>query len=80
MKFNTVALNMDDVRIEIQNALDARLKPSEYILDGVKLEELINADLPPLSSQTPDQLQDGILLSYKDGKLVQEDVLNGGTF
>lgn len=80
MLLNSVFVTMDDIRKEIQKALDDRLKPAEYILDGVSLEELVNYDIPPLSSQSPDQVDDGIILSYKDGKIVQNDVLNGGVF
>ena len=50
------------------------------ILDGVALEELTNFSVPLTGQQTPDQQQDGVLLGYKDGKLVEEPNLNGGTF
>lgn len=80
MILNAVSLNLDDVRIEIQKALNDRLAKSEYILDGVKLEELTNYDITPLSAQSPDKIEDGVILAYKDGKVVQGDVLNGGTF
>jgi hypothetical protein len=78
-------------RIEIANiavsalnarisAIETKLKDSENILDGVALEELVNFSVPLSGEQRQDQLDDGILLSYKDGKLVEETNLNGGSF
>lgn len=62
------------------SAIESILKKAEGIVDGVSLEELTNFSVPLTSSQTPDQLHDGVLLGYKDGKLVEETDLNGGTF
>lgn len=62
------------------NAIEATLKSSAGVLDGVKLEELMNFSVPLTSEQTSDQLHDGVLLGYKDGKLVEETDLNGGSF
>ena len=62
------------------SAIETKLKDSESILDGVALEELVNFSVPLTSQQSPDQIEDGVLLSYKDGKLVEETNLNGGTF
>ena len=80
MLLSPIGLTLDDIKITIQEALDNRLKASEYILDGVKLEELVNFAVPLTSQQTPDQIHDGVLLGYKDGKLVEEPDLNGGSF
>jgi len=62
------------------SAIEQVLKNSASVLDGVKLEELVNFSVPLTSQQSPDQIEDGVLLSYKDGKLVEETNLNGGTF
>ena len=62
------------------SAIEQQLDKSKNVLDGVALEELVNFSVPLTSQQTEDQLQDGVLLAYKDGKLVEEHDLNGGTF
>ena len=62
------------------SAVEQKLKLSSNILDGVSLEELVNFAVPLSSEQRADQLEDGVLLAYKDGKLVEEVDLNGGTF
>lgn len=62
------------------SAVESIIKKAENIVDGVSLEELTNFSVPLTSKQTPDQLHDGVLLGYKDGKLVEETDLNGGTF
>jgi|LakMenEpi03Aug12_release.lakeMendotaPanAssembly.Ray.scaffolds.fasta_scaffold3303646_1 hypothetical protein len=62
------------------SAIETKLKDSESILDGVALEELVNFSVPLTGEQRQDQLEDGILLSYKDGMLVEETKLNGGEF
>jgi hypothetical protein len=80
MMLTPVTVSLDEVIIAVRKELDDRLAKSEYILDGVKLEELVNFDVPLLSAQSADQQSDGVLLSYKDGKLVEENNLNGGTF
>jgi hypothetical protein len=80
MLLTPISVSLDEVVIEIRRQLDDRLAKSEYILDGVKLEELVNFDVPLLSAQSADQQNDGVLLSYKDGKLVEENNLNGGNF
>ena len=75
-----IGITVDDMRNYVQDALDNRLRSAEYILDGIKLEELTNFAVPLTAEQTPDQITDGVLLGYKDGKLVEENELNGGTF
>jgi hypothetical protein len=80
MMLTPVTVSLDEVIIAVRKELDDRLAKSEYILDGVKLEELVNFDVPLLSAQSADQQSDGVLLSYKDGKLVEENNLNGGSF
>jgi hypothetical protein len=62
------------------SAVEARLFAAASVLDGVSLEELTNFSVPLTSKQTPDQIHDGVLLGYKDGKLVEETDLNGGNF
>lgn len=62
------------------SAVEQKIQLSSNILDGVSLEELVNFAVPLSSEQRQDQLQDGVLLAYKDGKLVEEADLNGGTF
>ena len=62
------------------SAIEQKLDQSSNVLDGVSLEELLNFAVPLSSEQRADQLQDGVLLSYKDGKLVEEVDLNGGSF
>lgn len=62
------------------SAVEQKLNQSANVLDGVSLEELVNFAVPLSSEQRTDQLQDGVLLSYKDGQLVEETDLNGGTF
>ena len=80
MLLTPVSVSLDEVIIAVRKELNDRLAKSEHILDGVKLEELVNFDVPLLSAQSADQQNDGILLSYKDGKLVEENNLNGGSF
>lgn len=62
------------------SAIEDKLLKAASVIDGVSLEELTNFSVPLTSSQTYDQLKDGVLLGYKDGKLVEEHDLNGGTF
>lgn len=62
------------------SAVEQKLRNSSDVLDGVSLEELVNFAVPLSSEQRADQLEDGVLLAYKDGKLVEEVDLNGGTF
>lgn len=62
------------------SAVEAKLLKSAAVLDGVSLEELVNFSIPLTAQQTPDQIHDGVLLAYKDGKLVEETDLNGGSF
>lgn len=62
------------------SALEIKLKGADKILDGVSLEELTNFSVPLTGQQNADQRHDGVLLGYKDGKLVEETDLNGGTF
>ena len=73
-------ISLYDVIYHIRQELGTRLDPASAILDGVSLEELTNFAVPLTSQQTPDQLHDGVLLGYKDGRLVEETDLNGGTF
>jgi len=68
------------VKQSIDDLISQRLSAYANILDGVSLEELTNFDVPLLSAQTPEEREDGILLSYKDGKLMEETNLNGGEF
>lgn len=79
MRFTNVVVRAD-VEQYINEIITERLSSYENILDGVSLEELTNFDVPLLSAQTLDEREDGILLSYKDGKLVEEKNLNGGEF
>jgi hypothetical protein len=79
MRFTNV-ITKSDVEDYINEIITERLSAYGNILDGVSLEELTNFDVPLLSAQTPDEIEDGILLSYKDGKLVEENNLNGGEF
>lgn len=69
-----------DIEQFVHDIITQRLSGYQNILDGVALEELINFDVPLLSAQTLDEKEDGILLAYKDGKLVEEKNLNGGEF
>jgi len=87
MKFTSPSkskLEIANIAVEALNSrlssIETKLKDSESVLDGVSLEELVNFAVPLTSQQTPDELQDGVLLSYKDGKLMPEKDLNGGTF
>ena len=80
MMLTPVSVSLDEVIIAVRKELDDRLRGSQHILDGVTLEELVNFDVPLLSAQSADQQNDGVLLSYKDGKLVEENNLNGGSF
>jgi hypothetical protein len=80
-------INSDDddggvslVKQSIDDLISQRLSAYQNILDGVSLEELTNFDVPLLSAQTVDEREDGVLLSYKDGKLMEEKSLNGGEF
>ena len=79
MRFTNV-ITKSDVEEYINEIITERLSAYANILDGVALEELTNFHVPLLSAQTADEREDGILLSYKDGKLVEEDSLNGGEF
>ena len=79
MRFTNI-ITKSDVEDYIHEIINERLSAYENILDGVSLEELTNFDVPLLSAQTPEEREDGILLSYKDGKLVEENSLNGGEF
>lgn len=62
------------------SAVEQKLNQSSNVLDGVSLEELVNFAVPLTGNQRADQLEDGVLLAYKDGKLVEEADLNGGAF
>jgi hypothetical protein len=62
------------------SAVEQKLNRSSNVLDGVSLEELVNFSVPLTGAQRQDQLEDGVLLAYKDGKLVEESDLNGGNF
>jgi hypothetical protein len=75
-------INKDDslVKQSIDDLISQRLSAYQNILDGVSLEELTNFAVPLLSAQTPDEKEDGVLLGYRDGKLVEEKNLNGGEF
>jgi hypothetical protein len=79
MRFTNI-ITKSDVQDYINEIITERLSAYANILDGVALEELTNFDVPLLSAQTPEEREDGILLSYKDGKLVEETDLNGGEF
>jgi hypothetical protein len=79
MRFTHI-VTKSDVEDYIHDIINERLSAYGNILDGVSLEELTNFDVPLLSAQTPEEREDGILLSYKDGKLVEENSLNGGEF
>ena len=79
MRFTHI-ITKSDVADYINEIITERLSAYENILDGVSLEELTNFDVPLLSAQTADEREDGILLSYKDGKLMEETSLNGGEF
>lgn len=79
MRFTNI-ITKSDVQDYIHEIITERLSAYANILDGVALEELTNFDVPLLSAQTPEEREDGILLSYKDGKLVEENNLNGGEF
>ena len=79
MRFTNI-ITKSDVEDYINEIITERLSAYGNILDGVSLEELTNFDVPLLSAQTADEREDGILLSYKDGKLVEENNLNGGEF
>ena len=79
MRFTNI-ITKSDVEDYINEIITERLSAYGNILDGVSLEELTNFDVPLLSAQTADEREDGILLSYKDGKLVEENNLNGGAF
>lgn len=74
------SLSRTSIENLIKTMIDRRLQPYMDILDGVSLEELTNFSVPLTGEQTPDQREDGIILGYKDGKLVEEPNLNGGTF
>lgn len=80
MMLTPVTVSLDEVILAVRKELNDRLQGSQHILDGVSLEELVNFDVPLLSAQSADQQNDGVLLSYKDGKLVEENNLNGGSF
>ena len=76
-QIENIAINALNARL---SAIEKTLVDSSSVLDGVRLEELVNFAVPLTSQQTRDQLEDGVLLSYKDGELVEETSLNGGTF
>jgi len=76
-QITTIVNDMVSARL---SAIEEKLAIAAATLDGVSLEELLNFSVPLSSKQTPDQLKDGILLGYKNGKLVEEKDLNGGTF
>lgn len=78
--YSPPAISKAAIMALIQKLIDQRLDQYKGILDGVALEELTNFDVPLLSAQTTDEKEDGIILSYKDGKLVEEKDLNGGEF
>lgn len=80
MIFISPTVNLVDIENLIHGIITQRLSGSANILDGVSLEELTNFDVPLLSAQTLDEKEDGVLLAYKDGKLVEEKSLNGGEF
>ena len=71
---------VNDLVAQRLSAIEEKLFLAANIIDGVSLEELTNFSVPLTSKQTPDQLHDGVLLGYKNGKLVEETDLNGGTF
>lgn len=75
-----IAAIANDAVNERLSAIEMILRNSASVLDGVKLEELVNFSVPLTGEQRQDQLQDGVLLAYKDGKLVEEADLNGGVF
>lgn len=72
--------NITQSLLDRLSVIEQKLNASSNVLDGVSLEELVNFAVPLTGQQTPDQLEDGVLLSYKDGKLVEERDLNGGNF
>lgn len=76
----TNIITSSDIEHIVHDIITQRLSGYQNILDGIALEELINFDVPLLSAQTPDEKEDGVLLAYKDGKLVEEKNLNGGEF
>jgi len=76
-QIETIAINALNARL---SAIEKTLVDSASVLDGVQLEELVNFSVPLTGEQRQDQLEDGVLLSYKDGKLVEETSLNGGIF
>lgn len=78
--YSTPTLSRSTINAMIQQMIEQKLQQYKNILDGVALEELTNFDVPLLSAQTPDEKVDGVLLGYKDGKLVEEKDLNGGSF
>lgn len=71
---------VNDMVAQRLSAIEEKLLLAANIIDGVSLEELTNFSVPLTSKQTQDQIHDGVLLGYKDGKLVEEKDLNGGTF
>ena len=78
--YSPPALSKATIEKMVNLIIEQKLQPYMAILDGVSLEELTNFSVPLLSAQTIEEKEDGILLSYKDGKLVEETNLNGGTF
>lgn len=91
MQFASPAKSKKQLEAQIQNvvydlilarlsAVETTLSASSAVLDGVSLEELVNFAIPLSTSQDPEMNKDGILLGYKDGKLVEEHDLNGGKF
>lgn len=80
-QINSQVIQQIDLLIAARlSALEIKLNGTEKILDGVSLEELTNFSVPLTGQQTEQQRHDGVLLGYKDGKLVEETDLNGGTF
>jgi hypothetical protein len=69
-----------DLSKMVDQMVSNKLNSLSALLDGVSLEELTNFAVPLTGQQTQDQLHDGVLLGYRDGKLVEENNLNGGTF
>ena len=62
------------------SAVEFKIEESKKVLDGISLEELTNFSVPLTANQSEEQRHDGVLLGYKDGKLVEEKELNGGEF
>jgi hypothetical protein len=78
--FSPPSLSRTSIENIVKTIVDQKLAQYKDLLDGVSLEELTNFNVPLTGQQTPEELKDGILLGYKDGKLVEETDLNGGQF